>query len=218
LDYTDRAESRISVLISDGQSLFASGLSLLLGEDERLRVVGVCQPGDDVYAMCRTLAVDVVISDIQFGEVAAPELVRRIHQISPHTAVLVVAAAADWRVIPAMQAGVAGYLLRDADPAAIRSAIVSVHLGEKVLCPQAARWLIADDSDHRLTRRESDVLTLMARGVANRDIAKVLSLDDKTVRNYVSKLYRKLEVDTRAEIVGAARQSDSPGRSFGELA
>jgi DNA-binding NarL/FixJ family response regulator len=114
--------------------------------------------------------------------------------------VLILASTADWSVMPAMAAGAAGYLLKDSQPEAIRSAVVSAHLGGQVLCREAARWLIQDTPDYRLTRRETDVLRLVSQGADNKEIAELLQLGEKTVRNYVSRLYHKLAVHNRAQI------------------
>ena len=99
-----------------------------------------------------------------------------------------------------MTSGAAGFLLKDSEPEAIRSAVVAADLGGQVLCREAAQWLIQDSPDRRLTRRESDVLRLVAKGAANKEIADLLQLGDKTVRNYVSRLYRKLAIEDRSQL------------------
>lgn len=202
------AVPRIAVMIVDSQVLFGSGLARLLDEDDRLSVARVCRAGEDVPVLCESLGIDVLITDIEVGGVSAVDCIQDLAGRSTGTRVLIVATRADWRVVPALQAGAAGFLLKEADPDSIRSAVVSVHLGEQVLCQEAVRWLLGASADRRLTRRESDVLRLMARGVANKEIGRILNLGDKTVRNYVSRLYRKLEVSTRADLAIAANFSE----------
>lgn len=193
-------QPKIAVLVVDPQALFRSGLASLLSEDDRLYVAAISDGGDDVAALCASLSIDVVVTDIQLRDSDGIELSRLISTVSPHTRVIMLAAMADWRVIPAMTSGAAGFLLKDTEPEAIRAAVVSVHLGGQVLSPEAARWLIHDSPDRRLTRRESDILRLVAQGATNKEIADVLQLGDKTVRNYVSRLYRKLAVHDRSEL------------------
>ena len=195
---------QVSVLVVDTQTLFRSGLAHLLSEDDHLSVVGVSEGGEDIPRQCREMAIDVVLTDIQVREWDGIELTRAICRVSPRTRVLVLASFADWRVIPAMASGAAGFLLKDAEPEALRSAVVAAHLGEQVLCAEAARWLLPEAPDYRLTRREQEVLRLVAQGAANKEIAQSLQLGDKTVRNYVSRLYRKLAMHNRADISSAA--------------
>jgi DNA-binding NarL/FixJ family response regulator len=202
-------ELRIAVVVVDTQTLFRSGLARLLSEDDSLFVAGVSDGGPELPQLCATMSIDTVLTDIQVRGWDAIELIRSISTFSPATRVLIVAAEADWRVVPAMAAGAAGFVLKDAAPAAIRSAVVAVHHGERVLCKEAAQWLIQDSPDHRLTSRERDILRLVAQGADNRQIAQVLQLGDKTVRNYVSRVYRKLAVNNRAQISPIAVYADS---------
>ncbi len=107
-----------------------------------------------------------------------------------------------------MIAGATGVLLRETSPQAIMPAIESVHLGGQVLCNEAARSLLDDAPLTRLTQRESDVLQLVAQGAGNAEIARRLQLGEKTVRNYVSRLYHKLDLNKRVEIASYALHAD----------
>ncbi len=195
---------QVSVLVVDTQTLFRTGLARLLSEDDRLLVAGVSDGGPGLPDLCAALSIDVVVTDIQVRDWDAVALTRSVASVSPKTRVLILASAADWRVIPAMASGVAGFLVKDSEPEAVRSAVLSAYLGGQVLCPEASRWLLQGEPDHRLTRRESDVLRLIAEGAGNREIAERLQLGDKTVRNYVSRLYRKLAMHNRGEITSLA--------------
>jgi len=199
---------RISVMVVDGQAVFRSGLARLLGEDDRLEVVGVSEGGPEVPELCAAMSVDVVVTDLRLPKMDGIELIRRLSAVSPSTRILVVASAADWGVVPAMGSGAAGYLLKDAEPEAIMSAVVAVHLGEQVLCREAITWVNGKASVRRLTRRETEVLAMIAEGVGNKEIAERLHLGEKTVRNYVSRVYRKLAVHSRAQIAAYASHSD----------
>ena len=178
---------RISVMVVDGQAVFRSGLARLLGEDDRLEVVGVSEGGPEVPELCAAMSVDVVVTDLRLPKMDGIELIRRLSAVSPSTRILVVASAADWGVVPAMGSGAAGYLLKDAEPEAIMSAVVAVHLGEQ----------------------EDFFATFIKRlEVREKEIAERLHLGEKTVRNYVSRVYRKLAVHSRAQIAAYASHSD----------
>jgi DNA-binding NarL/FixJ family response regulator len=199
---------RISVMVVDGQAVFRSGLARLLGEDERLDVVAVSEGGPDVAELCAAMSIDVVVTDLRFPKMDGIELIRMISASSPSTRILVVASEADWGVVPAIGSGAAGFLLKDAEPEAIMSAVVAVHLGEQVLCREAITWVNGKGAIRRLTRRETEVLAMMAAGVGNKEIAERLQLGEKTVRNYVSRVYRKLAVHNRAQIAAYAFHAD----------
>ncbi len=203
---------RIAVLIVDSQTLFRAGLARLLGDDERLFVVGASAGHRGLPEMCATMSVNVVVADIELGEMNGIELTRLVSSVAPNTQMLLLASRVDWRVVPAMASGAAGLLLKDSDPEAIRSAVVAVHLGEKVLCREATEWLINEGPTHRLTRREVDVLRMVAAGAGNAEIARRLGLRQKTVRNYVSRLYRKLASQSRSEIAAYAIEADIDGQ------
>jgi DNA-binding NarL/FixJ family response regulator len=215
----ERAGRRpISVMIVDGQAVFRSGLARLLGEDERLDVVATSEGGHEVAQMCLTLGVDVLITDVQLQKIDGMELIRQVGATSPDTRILIVSSAADWGVIPAMAAGASGFLLKDAVPEAIMSAVVAVHLGEQVLCRDATNWVIGQAPVSRLTRREMDVLQMVGQGAGNREIAERLHLREKTVRNYVSRLYRKLAVHNRSQIANYAHRAEAVDASLSSCA
>ena len=192
--------SQISVIVVATERLFRLGLAGLLSEDDRLDVIGVSDGEANLLEICRATSVDVVLIDIQLSRTDGIDLVRLIASQCPHTKTLVLTSNADWRVRPTMIAGAAGVLLKDTSPEAIRAAVVSVHLGDQVLCNEAARWVLGEEPSTHLTQRESDVLRMVAQGANNAEIAAQLQLGQKTVRNYVSRLYRKLALSNRAQI------------------
>ncbi len=192
-------KSRISVVVVAAEQLLAFGLARLLGEDDSLNVVGVSDGGSDVLGLCLASSVDVVLIDLELTRVSGLELVRLLAAECPAARPLVLTSKPDWHVRAAMVAGAAGVLLKDTSPEATRAAVVSVHLGDQILCSEAARWVLGEDPFAHLTQRESDVLRIMAQGANNAEIARQLHLGEKTVRNYVSRLYRKLELNNRAQ-------------------
>ena len=211
--------SKISVIVVATEQLFRLGLAGLLNEDDRLDVIGVSDGEADLLELCRSTLVDVVLLDIQLSRSDAIDLVRLITSECPHTKTLVLTSNADWRVRPTMIAGASGVLLKDASPEAIRAAVVSVHLGDQVLCNEAARWVLDEEPSTHLTQRESDVLRMVAEGANNAEIAERLQLGQKTVRNYVSRIYQKLNLTNRAQIATYLVQSDlGRGASRADLA
>jgi NarL family two-component system response regulator LiaR len=201
-------EDRISVLVVDSQTLFREGLARLLGDDERLLLIGVSAGHRELPEMCAAQSVDVVLVDLDLREMNGIELTRQVTSMAPSTRVLLLASTVDWRVIPSIASGAAGFLLKDSDPEAIGSAVVAVHLGENVLCREATAWLIEEAPTHRLTKREIDVLRMVAAGANNHEIAEKLGLRQKTVRNYLSRLYRKLASQSRAQLATYALEVD----------
>jgi DNA-binding NarL/FixJ family response regulator len=200
--------SQISVIVVATERLFRLGLARLLSEDDRLDVIGDSEGAPELLDLCRATSVDVVLIDIQLLRTDSIDLVRLIATECPHTKTLALTSSADWRVRLAMIAGAAGVLLKDTSPEAIRAAVVSVHLGDQVLCNEAARWVLAEEPSTRLTQRESDVLRMVAQGANNSEIAAQLQLGQKTVRNYVSRLYRKLALSNRAQIAAYLEHTD----------
>lgn len=205
----------ISVVIAEGQAVFRRGLAQLLTEDDRIDVVAVSEGGPEVADLCASLAVDVLLTDLRLPRGNGIELIRLVRSTSSHTRVLVLAAEADWGVVPAITSGASGFLLKDTEPEAITSAVVAVHLGEQVLCREAIEWLNPKTA-RRLTRREVDVLYMVTQGAHNSEIAAWLQVSEKTVRNYVSRLYQKLDVRDRAQVAGYAAYAEEELKNRGD--
>jgi two-component system, NarL family, response regulator LiaR len=205
--------SKISVIVVADELLFRLGLARLLSEDERLEVIAISDGEPELIELCKATSVDVVVMDIQLSRSDSIDLVRSIVSACPSTQTLILASTTDWRVRPAMIAGAAGVLLKDTSPQAIRAAVISVHLGDQVLCNEAARWVLGETSQKGLTQRESEVFHMVAQGASNLEIAAQLGLGEKTIRNYVSRLYRKLDLRNRAQIATYAHHADIEGEA-----
>ena len=189
----------IGVAVVDSQAVFRTGLASILSEDDRITVVATSEGSTAVGALCAEMGVDLVVTDLSFPNVDGIELIRSIVSASRTTRVLVVAAVADWKVVAALSAGAAGFLLKDADPEAILSAVVAVYMGGQVLCREAMEVVFGSVHTRHLTRREQEILQMVAQGIGNREIARRLNLGEKTVRNYVSRIYGKLSVRNRVD-------------------
>jgi DNA-binding NarL/FixJ family response regulator len=204
--------SKIAILVVAAEQLFALGLARLLGEDEDIDVIGVSDGDPDLVGLCVAHSVDVVLIDLELARANCIDVIRLLAAECPATRTLVLTSNPDWRVRPAMIAGASGVLLKDTSPEATRAAVVSVHLGDQVLCSEAARWVLGENPSAHLTHRESDVLRIMAQGASNAEIARQLHLGEKTVRNYVSRLYRKLDLNNRAQLATYLAHTDIADR------
>ena len=198
------------VLIVDDQTLFRTGLSSLLSEDERVDIVGQAVDGADAVKQAIKLKPDVVLMDIKMPNLDGIEATRQITEAIPATKVLVLTTFdSDSQVIQALKAGASGYVLKDASAAAIVSSIIAVMSGERVMASAVANRVLEmltgtttpKEFYDGLTNREIEILKLLANGMANKQIAYRLKISEKTVRNHVSNMYEKLGIYDRSQAV-----------------
>ncbi len=198
------------VLIVDDQTLFRTGLTSLLSEDERVDVVGQALDGADAVKQAVKLKPDVVLMDIKMPNVDGIEATRQIVEAIPGTKVLILTTfETDSQVIQALKAGASGYVLKDSSAAAIVSSIVAVMSGERVMASAVANRVLEmltgattpKEFYDGLTNREIEILKLLANGMANKQIAYRLKISEKTVRNHVSNTYEKLGIYDRSQAV-----------------
>jgi DNA-binding NarL/FixJ family response regulator len=204
-----RAETRpISVLIADGEPLFRSGLAILMERERDMTVWGLAGDAEEALRLVSASnRPDVVVLDVRMQ---GSGLVRRLLEAAPGLRVLVLTSVAtDAHVIAALQAGASGYVLKDADTNAVATAIRLVAGGKSVMSgPVADRMLglitgerLRPGTDDGLTPREAQVLQMVASGVSYKQVALRLALSHNTVRGYVSRIYDKLSVGDRAQMV-----------------
>jgi DNA-binding NarL/FixJ family response regulator len=204
-------EARVArVLIADDQTLFRSGLARLLEEDPRITLVGQAADGLDAVKKAAALKPDVVLMDLRMPGLDGAEATLQIVRDHPEVKVLILSTfETDNYVIQALRAGASGYLLKDAEPAAIASSIMAVLSGERVMAGAVANRVLdmltgastPKEFYDGLTAREIEVLKLMASGQANKQIAYNLKISEKTVRNHISHIYEKLQIYDRAQAV-----------------
>jgi DNA-binding NarL/FixJ family response regulator len=208
----------LRVLIADDHPLFRNGMRALLAADPDTEVVGEATTGEEAIEMAAALQPDVILMDLQMPGVSGIEATRRILHTSPHIRILVVTMYEDdHSVFTAMRAGARGYLLKGASPDEVLRAIQAVGSGEAIFSPSIATRLIdffanlqptaLPQALPELTEREHEILTLIAQGQSNAAIAKQLGLSNKTVSNYVSNIFSKLQVADRAQAMLRARQA-----------
>jgi DNA-binding NarL/FixJ family response regulator len=211
-------EDSIRVLIADDHPLFRDGMRGLLGSLPDMEVVGEASSGEQAIELARELQPDVILMDIKMPGINGIEATREILHASPRIGVLVVTMFEDDdSVFAAMRTGARGYLLKDSSGQEVGHAIRAVASGEAIFGPGVAHRLISFFSAPspavsrrifpELTRREEEVLSLVAQGKSNQQIAKELFLSLKTVRNHVSNIFLKLQVADRAQAVIRAREA-----------
>src|SRR3954468_6697034 len=187
---------RIRVLVVDDHPVVRQGLRTFLDLQPDITVVGEASDGDTGVAAAAELRPDVILLDLRMP---GSDGIAALHGLREHevaSRVLVITSVTEpSAVLPAVQAGAAGYVYKDVDPPALAAAIRAVHAGHVLLHPDVARLLAGADrrpAEVRRTARERDVLAAIARGRANREIARLLGLSEKTVKTHVSAILTKL--------------------------
>ena len=192
------------LMLVDDHELVRAGLRTFLGLQPDIEVVGEAASGEQALALLPGLAPDIVLLDLVLPGMSGLDVVARLRVAHPEVKVVVLTSyAGEESVLPAVRAGVAGYLLKDVGPAELAGALRTVHAGGASLAPGVAatvmRGVAAPDPAGPLTPREREVLRLVARGRSNRLIAGDLALSEKTVKAHVSAILAKLGVADRTQ-------------------
>jgi DNA-binding NarL/FixJ family response regulator len=209
----------IRILLADDQALVRGGFRMILDAQPDIEVVGEAADGHAALDLCRTTTPDVVLMDIRMPELDGLEATRRVQLASPSTRVLMLTTFGDESFVwQAMNAGASGFLLKDVPPEDLVSAVRTIHGGDALLAPSITRRLIEEfarrpqpgalpDEVGELTEREQEVLRLIARGLANGEIAQQLILGETTVKTHVTRILAKLGVRDRVQAVVFAYES-----------
>jgi DNA-binding NarL/FixJ family response regulator len=201
----------ISILLADDHAVVRQGLRMFLGLDPELEVIGEAQNGQEAIDMARKLSPDVVLMDLLMPVKDGITAIGEIRSEMPDVEVIALTSVLeDASVVGAVKAGAIGYLLKDTQSEELCRAIKAAAAGQVQLSPQAAARLMrevrAPDSPESLTERETDVLRLLAEGLANKEIALKLSIGEKTVKTHVSNILLKLNVRSRTQAALYAAQ------------
>ncbi len=194
----------IRILIVDDHSVVRQGLRMFLGLDPELEVIGEAADGAEAVRMARQLKPDVVLMDMLMPVMDGITATTQIRKELPDTEVVALTSVLeDATVVGAVRAGAIGYLLKDTESDELRRAIKAAADGQVQLSPQAAARLMrevrAPESPEALTERETEVLRLLAQGKANKEIARELTIGEKTVKTHVSSILGKLNVPSRTQ-------------------
>jgi two-component system, NarL family, response regulator LiaR len=192
------------ILITDDHGVVRQGLRMFLSLDPDLEVVGEASNGREALALARELRPDVVLMDLLMPVMDGIKATEAIRSEMPEVEVIALTSVLeDTSVSGAVRAGAIGYLLKDTDAEELKRAIQAAAEGRVHLAPEAAARLMrevrAPESPEDLTERETEVLKLMARGHANKQIASTLFVEEKTVKAHVSSILRKLGVQSRTQ-------------------
>jgi len=198
---------QIAVLIVDDHAVVREGLRAFLQLQEGIEVVGEAADGNEAVAQAALLQPDVILMDLVMPELDGLGAMRAIRASAPDVRVIVLTSYLDDATLfPALRAGAAGYLLKNAQPQEIARAVRAAHAGEALIDPVVAARVVEtlaaegpDDPLDRLTPREREVLILIGRGFPNKLIARELGLSEKTVKAHVSRVLAKLEVTDRTQ-------------------
>ena len=198
----------IRVLIVDDHTIVRKGIRALLTEIAGIEVVGEAADGQEAVAQANSLCPDVILMDLAMPKMDGIEATRQIKTSQPESRILVMTSfATDDKVLPAIKAGALGYLLKESAPEDLVQAIHQIYRGEPSLHPTIARKVLQEiahppdrpPTPDPLTKREAEVLLLVAQGLSNQDIARKLNISDPTVRSHVSNIMSKLHLATRIQ-------------------
>ena len=200
---------KISVLITDDHGVVRQGLRTYLELLDDIKIIGEAKNGVEAVEQVRRHRPDIVLMDLVMPEMNGVDATRQVLAVSSSTRVIVLTSfAEDERVFPAIEAGATGYLLKDVDPTELHQAIQAVHHGEVQLHPDVTKKLIqrvtapqtvVESAHGDLTPRELEVLSLIAQGKSNREIAVSLSISEKTVKTHVGNIFSKLHLSDRTQ-------------------
>src|SRR5215207_5755618 len=219
------AEETIRVAIADDQRLFANGLTRIIGVQPDMEVVGEAHTGEEAVSLCLEVEPDVVLMDLSMPVMDGVSATRKILSFLPRTRVLILTVHTDdAHVFQGIKAGAQGYILKDCTPEDLLKAIRTVYSGDTIISKDIARKMITTFEGIRsnteltpnLTERELEVIKALSQGKSNKEIARLLEISEKTVRNHASNIYKKLHIFDRTQaVIYAIREGlvdlDDPG-------
>ena len=199
------------VLIVDDHPVTRDGLRSALSVDDEVEIVGEATSGDDAVAQARELAPDVVFMDVRMPGMDGIEATHRIRATNPETKVILFTVEGSRNVlVQAMQAGVSGYLLKDASASELANAARLAMRGDAVIHPSLTRAFIEEAQyvDHKpdaqLSRREAEIMQRIAWGATTKEVAHELGISPHTVKTHLERIFEKLEANDRAQAVAIA--------------
>jgi DNA-binding NarL/FixJ family response regulator len=203
--------SKITVLVADDHTIVRKGICSLIDGKADIQVIGEAEDGRDAIEKAEALAPDVVLMDITMPHLNGLEATRQIKKMFPQIKILALTMYTNEYILQILQAGASGYVVKQAAPAELLSAIQAVYRGDSFLSPSISKTIIDEYIKHttpqnpveqeKLTDREREVLQLIAEGYSNREIADKLNLSVKTVGVHRTNIMEKLEVHNVTDLV-----------------
>ncbi|MTI68806.1 MAG: response regulator transcription factor [Firmicutes bacterium] len=202
---------KIKVLIADDHSLMRQGLKQILELEDKIDVIGQASDGKEALNKTISMKPDVILLDINMPEITGIEVLRRLKDIGTDSKIIMLTIHDDREYLyETVNIGADGYVLKDSDSDTLIKAIKDVNEGETYIQPNLASLLVRKYStkeDNKkektkkdlLTRREYEVIGLIAEGMNNREIAEKLFISEKTVKNHVSNIFKKIQVSDRVQ-------------------
>lgn len=202
-------EKDIKVIVVDDHSLMRQGLKQLLELDKNITVIDEATNGEEAIKKALKIKPDVILLDINMPKLNGIEALRRLKDTGISSKIIMLTIHDDKEYLyETINIGADGYVLKDADADTLIKAIKEVYKGDTYIQPNLATLLVKSSNDNRisrneliesLTKREYEVLTLIAEGLNNKEIAERLFISEKTVKNHVSNIFRKIGVNDRVQ-------------------
>jgi DNA-binding NarL/FixJ family response regulator len=199
----------IRVILADDHPLIRTGMRLVLAEEPDIQIVGEASSGAETIQIVSQTAADILLLDLSMPGMSAMEVVQAVQAIAPKMKIIVVSAYDDEAIVQAViHAGVVGYVLKDEAEALLGDGIRTVYRGATWFSSGvmhtltlSAAFFVTQSRANELTLREQEILRAIALGASNQQIALRLNLAEQTIRNYITRIYEKLGVSSRAEAI-----------------
>lgn len=200
-----------TVLLVDDHPVVRSGLRAVLDTGDEIKIVGEAATGEEAIVLASHLKPDVVLCDLRLGDgINGIQTTAALRGLDPAPAVLILTTFdRDSEILGAVEAGAAGYLLKDVAPEVIVEGLQRAAAGEVFLAPDLASRVMKGMSrpTPKLTDRELEVLKLLVKGVTNQEIARALFVTEATVKTHLTHIFTKLEVDSRSRAIFLAQET-----------
>ena len=200
--------SPIKAILADDHALVREGLKQILEFDGSIEIIGEASNGQECIDLLQSLTPDIILLDINMPVLNGLEVIERLHKESQFPKILLLTVHNEIEyVIRAIELGINGYILKDADSKELKNAIHLIIEGENYiepsLIPDMDKKIMDRTSDSEkiqaLTKREIEILKLISKGLINRDIANELFISERTVKNHISNIFKKIDVNDRTQ-------------------
>ncbi len=208
---SEQNPQKIRIVVADDQRLFRESVAGILSSESFIEVVGIAADGLEAVELVGQLQPDIVLMDVKMPHVDGISATRQIKEHFPQVRVMLLTTfTTDDYVLDGLSAGANGYILKDTSTIGLVSAIRAVYNGEQVIAPDVTSRMMQlldrqspDKGQYHdgLTSRELQMLVLVAKGMIAKEIARTLAISEKTVRNHISSIYRKLDIYDRSQVV-----------------